>query len=59
MTDWTTTAKRYYDMSMTFEDLEDMRAWCDKYCKGQYILGMGYSMFALDSDATMFLLRWR
>ncbi len=65
MTDWTANAKRYYIkrdrkaiMSMTNTDLEKLYAWCDKNCKGQYILGMGYGMFELDSDATMFMLRW-
>ena len=65
MTDWTTTAKRHYIkrdrksvMNITNKDLEDLYAWCDKNCKGQYILGMGYGMFELDSDATLFLLRF-
>lgn len=32
--------------------------WCDENCTGRYWVGMGFGMFELQEDATLFKLRW-
>jgi hypothetical protein len=32
--------------------------WCNDNCKGKYWVGMGFGMFELENDATLFKLRW-
>ena len=32
--------------------------WCNENCTGRYWVGMGFGMFELQDDATLFKLRW-
>jgi hypothetical protein len=60
-----TNTKRYYIKDpygggefLRTSTREEMFNWCDQYCKGMFWIGMRFGQFELDSDATLFLLRW-
>ena len=43
---------------LTLSGQKTIEAWCDNTTQGEFDINLWYILFELDSDATMFTLRW-